>query len=87
MTAYRFIIPDPSQGLLKQTEGSWNMSISDHIHSPCYHISNESNVLNVVVLEYNGKQPSQPRPASMTELEDVARRSNLSFVLNLLETD
>lgn len=87
MTAYRFIVPSPSVELLKQTTQTWNMSISDSIHSPCYHISNHDDILNVVVLEYNGKPPSTPRPASLSELRDVARRSNMNFIINMLDKE
>ena len=57
------------------------------IHSPCYHITNSGSALNVVVLEYDGKQPSSPRRPSFDELRDVAQRSKLSFVANLIETE
>ncbi len=87
MTAYRFMIPSPSPELLKQTEQTWNMSISRAIHSPAYHVSSESNGLNVVVLEYDGKAPSQPRPANIDELENVAKRSKLKFIINMLKTE
>eukprot|EP00581_Thalassiosira_minuscula_P018801 CAMPEP_0183717160 /NCGR_PEP_ID=MMETSP0737-20130205/10847_1 /TAXON_ID=385413 /ORGANISM="Thalassiosira miniscula, Strain CCMP1093" /LENGTH=918 /DNA_ID=CAMNT_0025946547 /DNA_START=104 /DNA_END=2857 /DNA_ORIENTATION=- len=87
MTAYRFLVPFPSDELLKQTERTWNMSISDSIHSPCYHISNDNSALNIVVLEYDGKAPSQPRAASMAELRDVVKRSNMQFIMNILDTE
>ena len=87
MTAYRFLVPSPSELLLKKTEETWNMSISDSIHSPCYHISKESKALSIVVLEYDGKPPSQPRDATMSELEDVAKRSEMSFIIKVLESE
>jgi salicylate hydroxylase len=85
MTAYRFLVPSPSKELLRKTEKTWNMSISDSIHSPCYHVSNHDDALNVVVLEYDGKPPSRPRPAKLSEVRDVARRSNLGFVIQILD--
>jgi len=87
MTAYRFMIPSPSPELLKQTEQTWNMSISSSIHSPAYHVSSENSGLNVVVLEYDGGAPSQPRSANIDELEDVAKRSKLDFIINMLKTE
>jgi len=87
MTAYRFLVPNPSEDLLKETEETWNMSVSESIHSPCYHISRESNTLSIVVLEYDGKPPGTPRSASVTELVDVAQRSKLNFITNILSTE
>lgn len=87
MTAYRFVIPSPSAELLKQTEQTWNMSISSTIHSPAYHMSSESNGLNVVVLEYDGSIPTQPRSSSIAELKNVAKRSKLNFIIDMLETE
>ena len=87
MTAYRFLIPSPSTKLLKETQHTWNMSIGESIHSPAYHISNEDDSLNVVVLEYNGKPPSHPRRANIEELRDVAQRSNLSFIINIIDSE
>ena len=83
MTAYRFLVPNQSEDLLKQTEETWNMSVSESIHSPCYHISRESNTLSIVVLEYDGKPPGTPRSASVTELVDVAQRCKLNFITNI----
>jgi len=54
---------------------------------PCYHISRDSDALSIVVLEYDGKPPDIPRKASLTELVDVAQRSKLSFVINILSTE
>ena len=87
MTAYRFLIHSPTEELLKESQGKWNMCVSESIHSPSYHISNFDESLNVVVLEYDGKPPSYPRRATFLELQEVARRSNLSFILMLLETE
>ena len=87
MTAYRFLVVNPSADLLEQTEDTWNMSLSESIHSPCYHISRESNTLNIVVLEYDGKPPDVPRKASFTELADVVQRSKLNFIAKLLSTE
>ena len=87
MTAYRFIVPSPSEHLLKQTHETWNMSISESIHSPSYHVSKEDDSLNIVVLEFDGKPPGPPRQATFSELEDVVRRSGLSFIDNILKTE
>eukprot|EP00751_Fragilariopsis_kerguelensis_P000392 CAMPEP_0170825362 /NCGR_PEP_ID=MMETSP0733-20121128/45899_1 /TAXON_ID=186038 /ORGANISM="Fragilariopsis kerguelensis, Strain L26-C5" /LENGTH=855 /DNA_ID=CAMNT_0011188877 /DNA_START=177 /DNA_END=2741 /DNA_ORIENTATION=+ len=87
MTAYRFLIPCPSKELLRETHDKWNMSVGVSIHSPCYHVTNSGSALNVVVLEYDGKQPSNPRRPSFEELRDVAQRSKLSFVVNLIENE
>jgi 2-polyprenyl-6-methoxyphenol hydroxylase-like FAD-dependent oxidoreductase len=57
MTAYRFLVPNPSEDLLKETEETWNMSVSESIHSPCYHISRESNTLSIVVSNMMGSHP------------------------------
>ena len=57
------------------------------IHSPSYHVSNNEDTLNIVVLEYDGKPPSYPRSATMEELQDVAQRSNLSFIIKLLQIE
>jgi 2-polyprenyl-6-methoxyphenol hydroxylase-like FAD-dependent oxidoreductase len=87
MTAYRFLVHNPSEELLRQTEETWNMSVSESIHSPCYHISRESNTLSIVVLEYDGKPPCNPRKASVAELEDVVQRSELNFIRSILSTE
>eukprot|EP00957_Ditylum_brightwellii_P125322 9551747-Ditylum_brightwellii.AAC.1 len=50
MTAYRFLISSPSKELLEKTRDQWNMSVSETIHSPSYHVSNHEDSLNVVVL-------------------------------------
>ena len=87
MTAYRFVVPSPSEYLLKQTEKAWNMSVSESIHSPCYHVSRDNDALSVVVLEYDGKPPDIPRKVSFAELVDVAKRSKLNFLINALSTE
>ena len=87
MTAYRFLVHNPSEDLLRQTEETWNMSVSESIHSPCYHISRESNTLSIVVLEYDGKPPDNPRNASVAELVDVVHRSKLNFISSILSTE
>jgi len=87
MTCYRFTISNPSDLLLKETKGKWNMSLGETIHSPCYHISNNDTSLNVVVLEYDVNSPDFPRPVSLEELMCVAKRSKLSFVCNMLENE
>lgn len=87
LSCYRFLVEEPSSSLLSETTKSWNMSIGDHIHSPCYHVSREKNTLSVVVLEYDGAPPSFPRQASCEELLKVAKRSKLSFVLKILENE
>lgn len=87
MTAYRFLVQSPSEHVLKQTETTWNMSISDSIHSPSYHVSKEDNCLNIVVLEFDGKPPGRPRQATLSELEDVVRRSEICFIANILKTE
>ena len=63
------------------------MSIGEHIHSPCYHISRNDMNLSVVILEYDGMPPAFPRPASLEELMRVAERSKLSFVCNMLKNE
>lgn len=63
------------------------MSIGDHIHSPCYHISRDKDCLSVVVLEYDGAPPNFPRKVTFEELLTVAKRSGLSFVLDILENE
>lgn len=73
--------------LLKQTEQTWNMSVSDSIHSHCYHISKENNTLSIVVLEYDGKPPSIASQASVSELLDVVQRSKMNFITNILSTE
>lgn len=87
LSCYRFLVKQPSASLLKETKKSWNMSIGEHIHSPCYHISRERDTLSVVVLEYDGAPPSFPRQATLEELLMVAKRSQLSFVLKILENE
>lgn len=87
MTAYRFLVPSPSKELLAETQDRWNLSVGHHIHSPCYHISSEGTLLNVVVLEYDGKAPGPPRPAKLEEIQDVAIRSKLSFVIDMLDRE
>lgn len=87
ITAYRFLVPEPSEQLLKQTWGCFNMSVGAQFHSPCYHISSEGKALNVVLMEYDGKPAGPPRDASFAELMDVATRSELPFVLEILRTE
>lgn len=87
MAAYRFLIASPSIELLEETQDNWNFSVGKTIHSPMYHVSKNDTSLNVVVLEYNGKPPSHPRSASLEELRDVAQRSNLSFIINLIDSE
>jgi 2-polyprenyl-6-methoxyphenol hydroxylase-like FAD-dependent oxidoreductase len=87
LSCYRFLVEEPSSSLLKETTKSWNMSIGDHIHSPCYHVSREKETLSIVVLEYDGTPPSFPRHASREELMTVAKRSKLSFVQKILENE
>ena len=82
---YRFLVPSPSEELLGEIRDKWNMSVSDSIHSPCYHVSNSGSVLSIVLLEYDGIPPSHPRGASIDELRDVAERSKLDFVLFLID--
>ena len=85
MTAYRFTIQNPSNSLLEDTREKWNMSIGAHIHSPCYHVSRYYSTLSIVVLEYDGKAPGVPRPASIHELLSVAKRSKLSFIKKIID--
>uniref|UniRef100_A0A7S1Y785 FAD-binding domain-containing protein n=1 Tax=Grammatophora oceanica TaxID=210454 RepID=A0A7S1Y785_9STRA len=87
MTAYRFLVPNPSEELVKETREQWNMSLGKHIHSPCYQISSKGNALNVVVLEYDGKPPGPPHRPCPGELMDVAIRGELNFVIKLLQTE
>lgn len=50
-------------------------------------MSQEGNQLNVVVLEYDGRSPGPPRPVMLEELMDVANRSNLDFVIDILKNE
>lgn len=81
LTAYRFMVPNPSDKLLKETQSQWNMSIGEHIHSPCYHVSKDGTALSVVVLEYEGRPPSHPRPATMKEHIDCEPWHNKSAAI------
>ena len=87
MTAYRFVVQNPSDALLEQTRRCWNISLGEYIHSPCYHISRDGKALNVVVLEYKGKPPDFPYKPSMRELIDVAQRSGMKFVLDIVKNE
>ena len=87
MTAYRFTVRNPSKSLLEDTKEKWNMSIGGHIHSPCYHVSRDDSTLSIAVLEYDGKTPGVPRPASVDELASVAERSKLSFIQKIINDE
>lgn len=87
MTAYRFLVREPSEWLRKETSKTFYMNVGGHIHSPCYYVQSEGGPLNVILLEYDGKPPGPPRRADLSEVLDVAERGGLSFILELLKRE